>query len=52
MQQQSDGWLRKPIQISDDGKALDEQGELLNLAFRFPAHQGIRIELVVTSATP
>ena len=39
-QQQKEGWLREPILISDNGSALRDKGEVLNLAFRFAAPQG------------
>ena len=40
LQQHKEGWLHAPLCLSDDGRALNDQGEVLNLAFRFSAPQG------------
>ena len=40
LQHHGEEWLREPILISDNGSALYEQGEVLNLAFRFSSPHG------------
>ena len=52
LRQHKEGWPHAPICISDDGRALNDRGEVLNLVFRFFGPPvGGRIELSMTFAT-
>ena len=50
LQQQREGWLREPILVSENGRALNAQGEVLNLASVSPPRKGAEIALATIYA--